>query len=417
MEDHLAACLGYCQPLPAVGTALLDSVGLALASAVTSSVTLPPFPNSSMDGYAVRCADVEGAAEESPVKLPVSQDIPAGAGMPEPLEPGTAARIMTGAPVPEGTEAIVQVEWTDAGTDSVEIERAPSPGMHIRQAGEDVREGQVLLEAGHVLGPRAIGLLAATGHDEVMVHRRPRVAVMSTGAELVPPGQPLGPGQIHDSNSFSVASAVMAMGAEARRLPAVDDEPEALAVALREAAAEADLVITTGGISAGAYDVVKGLLAGGAQGCVEFVKVAMRPGMPQGVGSLVGDDDRQVPIITLPGNPVSAWVSFELFVRPMVRRLAGRHDLVRPTVVARADTLGSPWRSANGKQEMARVVLEPQAASATGWAVRRVGAQNSHLVADLAHANALAVVPPTISEVHDGDLLTCIPLAQEEGPV
>jgi len=423
VAQHLADCLALVVPLPAVQVCLADALGCVLAADVHSRVSLPPFDNSSMDGYAVVVADLAGASEASPVVLPVAGDLPAGAAATQALAAGTAVRIMTGAPVPVGTEAVVPVEWTDAGVARVGVMRQPESAQNIRRVGEDVITGDLLVAAGTSLTSRHIGLLAATGHDVVVVHRRPRVVVMSTGSEIVPPGGPLEPGQIYDSNSFALAAAVTEAGGVATRVGAVDDDARVLMAILQQHLPSADVVVTTGGVSAGAYDTVKEVLS--RLGTVRFDKVAMQPGMPQGMGRVGVDGqgvdgqgvegqgvdglgvegqsaDRSVPILTLPGNPVSAVVSFEVFVRPVIRTLLGERNVQRPTVAARA---GIGWRSPPGKRQYVRVRLSGQDGARV---VEPVGGHGSHLVADLSQADALAVVPEDVTAVEAGDELTCL---------
>jgi molybdopterin molybdotransferase len=333
-----------------------------------------------------------------PVRLPVVDDLPAGRHREQPFPAGTTVRIMTGAPVPPGTGGVVQVEWTDAGTDIVAITRAVAAGANIRRAGEDVVAGQQLLPAGVVLTAQRIGLLAATGHPQVRVHPRPRVLVLGTGSELVEPGVPLGPGQIYESNAHLLQAAVTESGGVALRPGLVPDEPAALLEVLGEYLPQVDLVVTSGGVSAGAYDTVKEVLAG--SGTVTFTKVAMQPGMPQGCGRL-RDGRRWVPIITLPGNPVSSYVSFEVFVRPVLRLMRGLEELFRPPIVATART---GWRCPPGKRQYARAfvtILDGQAM------VEPAGGQRSHFVADLAACNALAVVDEQVEHVRPGDRVTC----------
>lgn len=404
--DHRAAVLAAVTRLPPEHVELDQALGRTLARDVRSGITLPPFANSAMDGFAVRQADVAAA----PVTLPVAADVPAGAPMPRPLRPGTAARVMTGAPLPDGCDAVVPVEWTDvpAGPTGprreVTINQSPQPGAYIRASGEDVVPGVVLVGAGTVLSARHLGLLAATGHGRVPVSAQPRVAVVATGAELLAPESTLTPGRIYDSNSYCLAAAVHQVGGVATRVVVTDDTAAAVASALDSVAAENHLVITTGGVSAGAYDVVKSYLA--AAGGVEFVKVGMRPGMPQGVGRL-RTGNGEVALVALPGNPVSAWVSFEVFCRPALCAMQGRAALDRPTVTARASR---DWSSPPHKVEFARVRLT---ADAGGWLAEPVGAQGSHLVADLAHADALAVVRAEVTSVTMGMTLTCIPLPED----
>jgi molybdopterin molybdotransferase len=357
-----------------------------------------------MDGYAVRVADVAGAREDEPVVLPVVGDLPAGAAEEVPLPPGAAVRIMTGAPAPAGAEAVVPVEWTDRGIAEVRIEQVPEAGQYLRGVGEDVNAGEVVLRAGVRLTARHIGLLAAVGRERVLVRPRPRVVVISTGSELVEPGRPLGFGQIHDSNSYALSTAAAEAGAIAHRVGIVQDDAETLISTLQAHLAHADLMITSGGVSAGAFDMVKEVLS--KLGTVRFDKVAMQPGMPQGLGTLGPDG---VPIFTLPGNPVSALVSFEVFVRPVVRRMRGEERLHRPITTGVA---GCDWRSPSGKRQFVRAVME---SGDDGAAVLTpVGGQGSHLVADLAEATCLAVVPEDVTQVHAGDELQCLLLDREQ---
>ena len=400
VEEHLAECLRLVSPLPPIDLPLLDAADSLLTEDVVSAIDLPRFANSSMDGYAVRIAEVTGAAPGAAVSLPVAGDIPAGRSDVPELEPWTTLRIMTGAPLPEGADAVVPVEWTDGGTEVVAIERAPEPGQYVRSAGEDVRAGQLVVAAGTRLTPRHVALLAAVGRDRVKVRPRPRVVVLATGSELVAPGQPLPPGHIYESNGYGLAAAAAELGADVHRVGVVVDDPKAVLAAIEDQVMRADLLVTTGGVSAGAYDTVKAVL--GRLGSVTFTKVAMQPGMPQGLGT-VGPD--ATPIFTLPGNPVSALVSFELFVRPAIRRMRGEQELHRPTVSA---VVTEGWSSPAGKRQFVRAVLD---AAPEGWTVRPVaGGHGSHLVAQLAEATCLAVVPEEITDVKPGDTVRCMVL-------
>ncbi len=422
LEDHLAVVLEGADPLPPRRLPLLEALDLVLAEDVVAGMSLPRFDGSSMDGYAVLAADVAGASDDAPVVLDVTGDVPAGAADVPPLAPGCAVRVMTGATVPvaggaaAADVAVVQVEWTDAAQTGpaparVAVRRPVGPGRNIRRAGEDVEEGETVLRAGERLSPRHLGLLASLGRPEVLVHPRPRVLVLSTGTEVVEPGEPLGPGQIHDSNSTVLVAACREAGADARRVRAVEDEPERLLAALAPELAGADLVLTTGGVSAGAYEVVKEALsrplpggAGGADGpAVDFVRVAMQPGGPQGSGWLAAPDGRRVRVLTLPGNPVSAYVSFEAFVRPWLRRVLGEDELQRPLVEAVVDR---GWRSVEGKRQLYRVRLERDRHGVAH--VGAIGGPGSHLVADLVTATALAVVPEEVTDVRPGDTLACM---------
>ncbi|WP_344057058.1 molybdotransferase-like divisome protein Glp, partial [Sphaerisporangium rubeum] len=356
---------------------------------------LPPFDNSAMDGYAVRAADVEKATEERPVLLPVAADVPAGEQAPRVVEPGSVTRVMTGAPLPEGADAVVPVEWTDGGTVRVAIHRPPALGNAIRRSGEDVRAGDVVLTAGTLIGPAQLGILAGVGRRTVRARPRPRVLVLSTGAELVDPGLPLGPGQIWESNSFMLVASVRQAGGEAVRRSAVGDDPAAFLETLTGLLGDADAVITSGGISMGAYEPVKEALT--PLGTVRFEKVAMQPGMPQGFGAV---GTRNTPIFTLPGNPVSSFVSFVLFVRPALDRMRGLPAGPPRTVTA---TTTEALRSPDGRRSYLRGVLN-------GAEVAPVRGQGSHRLAALAGADALIVVPERVTEVPAGTAVEVIPL-------
>ncbi|MEU7649002.1 molybdotransferase-like divisome protein Glp [Streptomyces huasconensis] len=422
VEEHLDDILATVRPLEPIELQLLDAQGCVLVEDVTVPVALPPFDNSSMDGYAVRVADIEGASEEFPAVLTVIGDVAAGAGEQPTVGAGQAARIMTGAPLPPGAETVVPVEWTDGGlgegpasgmrahsaapegaSGEVRVHRPAAARAHVRARGSDVRAGDRALSAGTVLGPPQIALLAAVGRGTVKVRPRPRVVVMSTGSELIQPGESLADGQIYDSNSFALTAAARDAGAIAYRVGAVADDAETLRSTIEDQLIRADLVVTTGGVSVGAYDVVKEALTSlgdpdeetgiGAGGGVEFRKLAMQPGKPQGFGT-IGPD--HTPLLALPGNPVSSYVSFELFVRPAIRTLMGLDEVHRPTVRARLaaeKALGSP----EGRRQFLRGAYDAGAGT-----VAPVGGAGSHLVAALAHADALIVVPEDVTSVEPG---------------
>jgi molybdopterin molybdotransferase len=391
VEQHQADILGSIEPIQSLDLQLLDAHGCILAETVTSEVDLPPFDNASHDGYAVRVADLAAASAAEPVRLPVVGDVAAGAPSSYSVQPGLSVRIMTGAPVPTGADAVVPLEWTDRGLAAVTIDRPAVVGAHIRRRGEDVTTGQMVLEAGTRLGPGQLGLLAAVGRDRVVVRPRPRVVVVSTGSELVEPGTRPTAGQIHDSNSYMLTTAAREAGATAFRVGIIPDDARTLMNALEDQLIRADLVLTSGGVSVGAYDVVKEVLS--RLGTVSFEKVAMQPGKPQGFGT-IGPDS--TPIVTLPGNPVSSFVSFEVFVRPVIRRMLGVEPLHRPTV--RAVCLEGV-RSPAGRRQYLRGWLD---VTDGRYVVRPVGGAGSHLVRALAHANALIVVPDDVTEVPEG---------------
>ena len=396
VEEHRAAVAELLAPLPVERVPLGRARGRVLAEALVTGIALPPFDNSAMDGYAVRAADVAGATEVDPRELPVTADIPAGRTDVPPLEPGTAHRIMTGAPLPAGADTVVQVEHTDGGLDRVRVLRAPAAGTSVRRAGEDVVAGQVVLPAGTVLGAPQIGVAAAIGVASLPVRRRPTVLVLSTGSELVAPGTPLQLGQIYESNGPMLAAAVEDAGGVADLLRFVPDDVAHLNRVLDDhlAAGTVDLVLTSGGISAGAYEVVKEALAGRG---VEFVKVAMQPGGPQGVGRVGG-----VGVVALPGNPVSSHVSFEVFVRPVLRAALGYPHPERPRVIA---ALAAPLTSTAGRRQYRRGVVDAVAGPTPrceGWTVVEVGGPPSHLLGALARADCFFVVPEETTELPAG---------------
>ena len=402
VEDHRDRVLAAIDPLPAFDQPLMEAFGLSAAEDVHAAVALPGFDNSAMDGYAVAYADVASASQESPVHLPVVGEIGAGQAGLMAVSPGTAVKIMTGAPVPAGADSVVPYEWTDRGVANVVISRSPEKGQHVRPKGQDISTGDLLVQAGTVLGARQIGLLAAVGRPSVRSRPRPRVVVMSTGSELREPGSALGHDSIYDGNSFLLAAAARQAGAIAYRVGIVPDEPRAFLNALNDQLVRADLVVTSGGVSMGDYDVVKEALT--PLGTVWFGGVAMQPGKPQGFGT-VGED--AVPIITLPGNPVSSYISFEQFVLPAIRRLMGRTPYIRPAADA---MITHDLRSPEGRRQFARGLLSVVDGR---LAVTPVGSQGSHMIGDLAESDSLIVVPEAVTSVEAGETVTVLPLDEE----
>jgi len=390
VEAYQSQILAAIRALPPVQLALPDAEGCMLAEDVTAAADLPSFDNSGMDGYAVLAADTEGASAQAPVALPVTGEIAAGDTGSFGLRPGTAMRIMTGARMPAGADSVIPVELTDGGSTRVLIRRAVRRGNSVRYSGEDASQGEVLLPAGTRLKPMHIAVAASAGRGTVLVRPRPRVVALSTGNELTEPGTPLVPGRIWDSNSYMIAAAAREAGAIAFRHAIVPDDPAGVLPALEEQLKRADLLVTTGGVSMGGeHDVVKAALS--SLGTVTFLKVAMQPGMPQGFGT-VGDD--QVPIFTLPGNPVSAYVSFQLFVRPALGALQGDNAGHLPAVRAR---LAGPVRSPAGRRSYLRGVLSEDKTQVTP-----LSGQGSHQIAALGKANALIVVPEETQSLADG---------------
>ena len=436
LEDYVSQVLEALSPLEGGRVPLGRAHRRVLAEDVTAAVPVPPWTNSAMDGYAVRAKDTTGACPQTPVVLPVSGDVPAGAA-PRPLVEGTAQRIMTGAMLPEGADAVVKVEDTDQAPgphpipERVEIRAAATTGLSVRRAGEDVVAGDPVMAAGTRLSAAAISALASVGLGSVLVRPQVRVAVVSTGAELRDAGQALEPGTIPDSNSLLLAGLVAEQGAVCTSMARSGDTAEALAEVLQQAASGADLIVTSGGVSAGAFDPLT-MLAKAQRGeqapvHLDFVKVAMQPGKPQGHGWVLADDGRRVPIICLPGNPVSVLVSFTTIVAPALARLAGQDAAGgteplpgQPVLTARA-AVG--WRTPPGRRQHVPVrFTEAPAGSGVRsdvgdgaglpWVTptHRLGS-GSHLVASLPAAQALAVVAAEVEAVEIGDKLPLIPLS------
>ncbi len=394
VAEHLAAVLALVVPVPPVTTPLAEALGGWLTHDVVSGADLPRWDNSAMDGYAVRAMDIVDAGVR-PVRLSVIADLPAGSAATPAVEPGTAARIMTGAPLPPGADAVVPVEATDGGTSTVLITATAAAGAHVRRVGEDLHAGDLVVPANTRLGARHIAAIASVGVATVMVRRQPVVAVVSTGSELVPAGTVLERGQIPDSNSLLLAAAVRTAGCLVRRVAGVADDPVVFARLLAELDGEVDLIVTSGGVSMGAYEVVREVLT--TLPTMAFVKVAMQPGKPQGLGTLSGG----TPILCLPGNPVSAFVSFEVFVRPVLERLAGR---LGPEATVLRATVDDEWRTPPGRTQFMPVVL---IGPDHDLRARRSapGGSGSHLVAGLARADGLAIVPADVERVRAGDQL------------
>ncbi|WP_242900749.1 molybdotransferase-like divisome protein Glp [Actinomadura terrae] len=380
VDEHLTDILGSVPVLPPLDLALLEAQGTVLAEPVSAPVPLPPFDNSAMDGYAVVAADIAGASEAEPVVLPVVGDILAGDPGVSAIRPGLTARIMTGAPLPAGADAVIPVEWTDGGAATVRVSRPAPAGNYIRRAGEDVLAGQVVADEGTRLGAAQIGMLAAVGRARVVVRPRPRVVVLSTGTELREPGERLGDGQIWESNSYMLTAAVVEAGGVGFRQATVEDEPVKVLETLRDQLVRADAIVTSGGVSMGTRDVVKEVLTG--VGTVEFHKVRMRPGKPQGFGLFEG-----TPVFTLPGNPVSAYISFQVFVRPALRAMQGLDPEPLPTVSA---VLAQDVRSPAGMRHYMRGKLSYNRGFHT---VTPADVQGSHQLGSLSSADALIALP------------------------
>lgn len=391
--------LAAVRPLPAVRVPLLDALGLVLAQPVFAGHDVPPFTNSAMDGYAVRAADTTGASYHRPVTLAVIAEIPAGSCPAVSIGPGQAARIMTGAVLPKGADAVVRFEETDewdaSGSSAsagkraeVRVFRPAKPSENVRLAGEDIKAGQEVLPAGTVLRPACIGLLASLNQRWVTVHRRPRVAILATGNEVIDLGPELLPGQIRNSNNYTLAALVKQCGGEPVLLGVVRDEPDEIRLRLRSARG-VDLILTSGGVSIGDYDLVKHVLQ--AEGRVELWQVRIKPGKPMAFGWIGG-----VPMLGLPGNPVAAYVAFLQFGRPAILKMLGYQDWTLPTVRAR---LLAPCENRGQRRHFVRVHVERQGEE---YVARPVGEQGSGILSSVAQANGLAVIPEQWNEAPAG---------------
>lgn len=409
VEEALERVLSYVSLLEAEEKPILDALGQVVVDDVVSDINIPPLDNTAMDGYAVRAADTVGAADGSPVTLRVVGELAAGYVFDGVVEAGTAVRIMTGAPMPRGADAIVPFEETDEPSGRafgsfaksrgvVGVLKAAEPGANIRRAAEDIRAGQPIIRAGAVLHPAQIGVLASLGRATVRVHRRPVVAILSTGDEVREPGQPLGPGQIYDSNAYSIAAMVRANGGVPKRLGIAKDTVEALTAKLREGL-DADMLVTSAGVSRGDYDVVKDVLA--KEGEVDFWTVRMRPGKPLAFGAFASGA-RRVPHLGLPGNPVSSMVSFELFGRPAIFKMLGRDDWQRPRVRAIAE---EAIPNTDARRVFARAIVTRRDGR---YYAALTGSQGSGVLTSMAVANAFAVVPEDVPGINAGDEVDAI---------
>lgn len=405
VEEALERILTFFAPLPAVDVPLLDALGQVLAEPLIAPINIPPLDNSAMDGYALRAADVSQAGEDSGVELRVIGHIPAGTVSEQTVEPGTALRIMTGAPVPDGADTVVafedtdEVERRDAGgsMEAVGVRLAAETGENIRPAGEDVQKGTVVLEAGTVLRASELGVAASLGMETVPVIRRPIVAVLATGDELLEPGEAHQPGKIYNSNNYSVAASVSAFGGVPLVIGVARDTEASVEEALAKAL-DADMVITTAGVSKGDYDFVKDVLA--KRGEIALWSVRMRPAKPLAFGALDAPDGRRVPHLGLPGNPVSALVAFEQFARPAIRKMMGKELTPRPTVQA---ILDDPVNNYDGRRVYARVVVYRENGE---YRARLTGNQSSGVLTSMARANGLAICPDDRSRLEAGETAT-----------
>jgi molybdopterin molybdotransferase len=377
---------------PARRVPLDEAPGLVAAEDVLAADPVPPFTNSGMDGFAVRGADIAGATAEAPVHLRVLEDVPAGRVAGRMVAPGTALRIMTGAPLPAGADAVVPVEGTESAGDDVEVRRSVREGANVRLAGEDLAAGARVVTRGDVLRPADIGLLAEAGCATVPVHPRPRLAIVTTGDELVDVSEPPGPSRIRDANLHAVRAQAVAFGALPLAFPRIPDRREEVVRALREAATAADVIVTTGGISMGEYDCVKDALDElGAERI--FWRVAQKPAGPLGLWQLHGK-----PVFGVPGNPVAAMLVMEEYVRPLLRRMMGFASLFRPQ---REAVIETPWtrRPGDDRLHFLRVFAREEDGELRA---RLSGPQGSGVLSSMARANALALVPGDVATLSEG---------------
>ena len=412
VDEALERILSYFDRLEPEERPVPDALGQVLAEDIESTLDIPPLDNTAMDGYAVRAADTEGASEANPVRLRVSGELAAGYIFEGEVTAGSAVRIMTGAPIPRGADAVVPFEETDESstgpdrqygtfakaTSAVGILKAARQGANIRRAGEDVGRGALVLPQGTVLRPAQIGVLASLGRATVRVIRRPLVAILSTGDELLQPGQPVEPAKIYDSNAYSVAAMVRESGGIPRTLGIATDTVDALTAKIGEGL-DADMLITSAGVSRGDYDVVKEVLA--KEGDIDFWTVRMKPGKPLAFGAFPAGD-RKVPHIGLPGNPVSSMITFELFGRPAIFKMLGKGGWQRPTVRAMAE---ERIVNTDGRRVYARAIVGQRDGR---YYVSLTGPQGSGILTSMALANALAVVPEEVAAVEVGDEVECL---------
>lgn len=394
VDDARSRIVAAWSPLTPVAVPLLDALGYVLAEDVVATRDLPPFTNSAMDGFACRSLDLAKATTAAPIHLTVTTTIMAGANPGPALPPGHAARIMTGAPIPPGADVVVPFERADLDDDNsgnVRIHHPYPSGANTRLAGEDIRRGTLVLPAGHRIRPAAVALLAAIGRTAVQVHRRPRVAILATGDEIVAPGQTPDPGQIWDSNSAAIAAMVTQAGGIPIPLGIARDNETDIRTRLA-AEPDVDLIVTSGGVSAGDFDLIKDILRRDAT--IEFWQIRIKPGRPLAFGSFGG-----IPLIGLPGNPVAVAVTFLQFVRPAILTMLGRTDLALTTVQAR---ILDPIDNRGGRQHYVRVRLIP---TPNGYDAHLAGPQGSAILSTLAAADGFLVVPESMPHVEPGTLL------------
>jgi molybdopterin molybdotransferase len=418
VEEARDRILAFFARLEPERKAILDALGQVLAEDVVAPFDIPPLDNTAMDGYAVRAADTAGASETSPRELRVVGDLAAGYVSDREVGPGEAVRIMTGAPMPPGSDAVVPFEETDevmrspgeraTKAGAVKVFKAAAASANIRFRGEDVRKGQVVLEAGRVVRPSEVGVLSSLGIAAVAVFRRPVVAILSTGDEVTEPGQPLLPGRIYDANAYSVAAQVRKFGGIPKLLGIARDTVEDLTAKIREGF-DADMIVTSAGVSRGDFDVVKDVLA--REGEIDFWTVRMRPGKPLAFGAFATPSGRKVPHLGLPGNPVSSMVSFELFGRPAIFTMLGRRDWQRPVI--RAITRDEV-RNADGRRFYARCIVTR--GEDGRYYADLTGPQGSGILTSMSAANALTIIPEDLESAQPGDEIDVMMLDWEHAP-
>ncbi len=417
VEEALEKVLSYVEVLEPERKPILDCLGQVLAEDVYSSIDIPPLDNSAMDGYAVRAEDTRGASESSPRYLVVVGEVAAGSMPTKEVNPGTAIRIMTGAPLPEGADAVVQFEDTDEvgrKSSSEELSRIgilcrAKKGVNVRCRGEDIAAGNLILEKGMVLRPQEIGVLASLGHSTTLVIRRPIVAILATGDELIGVGQPLAPSKIYDSNTYAIAAEVSRYGGIPRILGIGRDSIQSLNEKIGEGL-DADMLVTSGGVSRGDYDIVKDVLA--ECGEIGFWTVCMKPGKPLAFGVIkksVGRKKRKVPHLGLPGNPVSSMITFEQFARPAILRMMGKKALAKPTIRA---VIEGDIANTDGRRIFARVTVTRRG---DRYYASLTGPQGSGILTSMTKADGLAVIPETSKEVKAGDMVEVQMLDWVEG--
>lgn len=418
VEEARERILSFFSRLEPETRPVLDALGQVLAADVVAPFDIPPLDNTAMDGYAVRAADTTGATEDAPRELRVIGDLAAGYVSEAAVGPGEAVRIMTGAPMPPGADAVVPFEETDeplrevnerpqkGGT--VRVLKAANVAANIRFRAEDVRAGNVVIPAGRVVRASEVGVLASMGVSDVTVYRRPVVAILSTGDEITEPGQPLLPGRIYDANAYSVAALVRKYGGTPKLLGIAHDTVEDLTAKIREGM-EADMIVTSAGVSRGDFDVVKDVLA--REGAIDFWTVRMKPGKPLAFGAFRAPDGRRVPHLGLPGNPVSSMVSFELFGRPAVFTMLGRGDWERPVV--RAITRDAV-RNTDARRFYARCIVTR--GDDGRWYADLTGPQGSGILTSMSAANALTIIPEDVPVANPGDEIDVMMLDWEHAP-